>query len=148
MITLDGLRGCWHLQRHIDDRRLGLVGQMDGTACWTPHDGGLLQLEEGVLRFGDAPPMQATRRYLWRDHGGVMLVSFADGRPFHAVSADLPEATHFCDPDTYEVSYDMSVWPVWQTRWHVTGPRKHAVIISRFSPIPDHSDAAPIGSSV
>jgi len=34
----------------------------------------------------------------------------------------------------YHVAYDFSRWPEWQSEWRVKGPRKDAVITSRFKP--------------
>lgn len=132
MIDLADLQGRWHVQRRIDDRRAGLVGHFNGTAEWHPDAEGLVQIETGVLTYGQAAPMQATRRYLWRRDGDGLQVFFDDGRPFHRLDARLSDC-HDCPPDTYNVSYEMTDWPRWQQIWHVTGPRKDAVIVSTFS---------------
>lgn len=140
MIALADLVGLWRLTRRIDDRRAGLVGQLAGTSRWSPDDAGLRQDEAGVLHYGPAPPMQAARSYLWRQDGAGLAVFFADGRPFHhlrpAGASDLCLSDrHLCDPDIYDVTYDLSRWPDWTQVWHVTGPRKDAVITSRFHPL-------------
>lgn len=139
MISLAGFEGRWRLLRQIEDRRAGVKGSLQGHAVWSPDGTGLTQEETGLLRYGDAPPMQAGRRYLWREVGGVLMVYFDDGRPFHSVVPDTPEASHFCDPDTYRVTYDFDAWPEWSSVWEVHGPRKNARITSRFSPLAPES---------
>ncbi|PWK62773.1 DUF6314 family protein [Roseicyclus mahoneyensis] len=135
MIGLADLQGLWRLTRTIEDARAGLVGHLLGTSRWHPDDAGLVQDEKGVLHYGTAPPMQAARRYLWRAEAGGLAVFFADGRPFHLLSPARLTDRHWCDPDTYVVSYDLSCWPDWTQVWHVSGPRKDAVITSRFQPL-------------
>ena len=88
-----------------------------------------------MLTMGAAPPMQASRVYLWRDTGAGLSVAFEDGRPFHSLAPGRLEDRHWCDPDTYDVRYDFTRWPDWTQRWRVTGPRKDAVILSRFQPL-------------
>ena len=131
MIQLKDLEGHWTLSRQIDDRRAGLTGRFDGVANWRPDADGLVQEETGHLHYGDAPPMQATRRYLWRQTPAGLAVFFDDGRPFHILT-DTLSAHHDCPPDVYDVTYRFTDWPDWQSQWVVTGPRKDAVIVSRY----------------
>lgn len=135
MIGLDDLRGDWRLTRRIEDFRAGLLGTLDGTSRWLPDDAGLRQEETGLLRYGAAPPMQAARRYLWRQDGAGLAVFFDDGRPFHRLRPGDPSDRHLCDPDIYDVRYDLTRWPDWTQVWRVTGPRKDARITSRFQPL-------------
>ena len=135
MIGLADLRGRWRLSREIADARAGLTGRFEGTCTFTPDAEGLRQVEEGVLHFGAAPPMRAGRVYLWRAQPEGLEVLFEDGRPFHQLSPDLLSDRHLCDPDTYDVTYDLSRWPDWTQAWRVTGPRKDARITSRFQPL-------------
>lgn len=132
MIALAGLEGAWRLSRRIDDRRAGLTGHLEGTSRWSPDAQGLRQEETGLLHYGAAPPMQAARVYLWRQEGAGLAVFFEDGRPFHRLGPDRLSDRHLCHPDTYDVTYDLSRWPDWTQCWHVTGPRKDALITSRF----------------
>ena len=132
MIALADLEGAWRLTRHILDHRAGLTGHLEGTSHWSPDAHGLRQEETGLLHYGAAPPMQAARAYLWRQAGAGLAVFFADGRPFHSLGPDRLSDRHLCDPDIYDVTYDLSRWPDWIQVWHVTGPRKDAVITSRF----------------
>lgn len=135
MIGLGDLQGLWRLTRTIADARAGVMGHLEGTSRWHPDAAGLVQEEEGVLHYGAAPPMQAARRYLWRAEGAGLAVLFEDGRPFHKLAPGRTQDRHWCDPDTYDVTYDLSHWPDWTQVWHVTGPRKDAVITSRFQPL-------------
>ncbi len=133
MITLQELEGLWRLSRVIEDARAGLTGGLEGQSLWSRGEGGLIQTETGMLHYGNAAPMQATRRYLWRGEGGALQVFFDDGRPFHEVPQDGGEALHDCPPDTYRVTYRFGGPEAFTTRWHVTGPRKDAVITSTFT---------------
>lgn len=116
--------GEWRVDRRIDDR-LGPGGVFEGRATFTPDAEGLRYDEAGTLRLGDAPPLAASRAYLWRWGDGVE-VSFPDGRPFHRF---VPEGAaagtdHPCGPDLYRVAYDFTAWPAWGVAYEVTGPRK------------------------
>ncbi len=133
MIGLKDLEGRWRLDRVIEDRREGLTGRLTGTCDFIPDAGGLMQREEGVLTYGDARPMRAQRRYLWRAEGDALAVRFDDGRPFHRLAPGRLSDTHSCPPDTYEVSYVLREWPAFSTTWRVTGPRKDLLILSRYS---------------
>ncbi|QXT38112.1 DUF6314 family protein [Gymnodinialimonas ceratoperidinii] len=134
MIALDWFAGRWVLTREITDYRADLVGRFTGSAVWTPQGDGLLQVEDGTLRYGSAPPMQASRRYLWQGQGqGAEIdVFFDDGRPFHRVPAPGQEALHDCPPDTYRVRYAFDGPDRFTTRWRVTGPRKDMLLETLF----------------
>ncbi len=126
MRGLAAFEGAWQIARLIDDRRTGQTGRFDGIARLVPDTAGLLYREEGVLRLGEAPAMNATRSYLWRAEGAAIAVYFEDGRLFHHFDPALtrPGADHACDPDSYTVLYDFSLWPEWRAVWNVSGPRK------------------------
>lgn len=126
------LEGRWRLERRIEDRRAGIVGRFDGTCDWVPDGQGLRQVEEGVLQYGTAAPMRASRVYLWRAEEDGLAVLFEDGRPFHRLGADRVADRHHCPPDIYDVRYDFGDWPQWMQEWTVTGPRKDATLTSRF----------------
>lgn len=118
------LAGAWRIRRRIEDARAGLTGTLEGETLWTPVADGLLQSESGVLRYGDAAPMQASRRYLWLRDGAGWDIRFEDGRPFHRLAPGRIGDRHHCDPDIYDVTYDFGLWPAWHSVWHVAGPRK------------------------
>ena len=134
MIALSDLRGDWVLTRRITDLRAGIAGRFEGRCRFVPDADGLRQEEEGLLHYGAAPPMLATRSYLWRAAGDGLEVLFADGRPFHGLGPGRLADRHHCAPDIYDVRYDFTGWPVWTQEWAVTGPRKDARILSRFAP--------------
>ena len=130
--------GAWTLERSIADARAGRTGTLAGEARFTPAPGGLAYAEAGTLTFPGSPPMQATRRYLWREGGaGAIDVLFEDGRFFHSFDPDAPApaALHDCAPDTYRVRYDFTAWPDWQAEWRVTGPDKDYTMLSRYRPL-------------
>ncbi len=132
MIRLDDLEGRWLLSRVIDDARAGVTGRLVGEAEWRAGANGLIQEEQGTLHYGAAAPMQASRRYLWRQTGSCVEVLFEDGRHFHIVPDPGAEAVHLCDPDLYRVTYDFFLPQAFTQTWRVTGPRKDARITSKF----------------
>lgn len=134
MIALSDLEGVWRLDRRIADRRARLSGRLEGSCRFVRDAHGLRQEETGWLTMGSGPPLQASRVYLWRQAGAGIAVLFEDGRPFHRLGPGRLEDRHLCDPDVYDVRYVFGGWPVWHQRWRVTGPRKDAVILSRFQP--------------
>ncbi|GAA3872758.1 DUF6314 family protein [Celeribacter arenosi] len=133
MRTLDDFEGHWTISRHIEDARARQTGTLTGTCTFTRTDTGLLQTETGTLTLAGTS-FEATRRYLWHSDGDLIAVHFDDGRFFHHVdpAATNPTAGHDCAPDRYDVTYDFSRWPMWQSRWHVAGPRKDYVSTTTF----------------
>jgi hypothetical protein len=73
------------LDAEAGDRRpaRGAVRAAGGTCTWRRDAAGLVQEEIGTLHYGDAPPIRAERRYLWRAEGDRLAVFFEDGRAFH-----------------------------------------------------------------
>lgn len=132
-MRLDDLEDLWRLGRVIEDRRAGVTGRLEGESRWTRDGAGLVQEETGLLRYGNAAPMQATRRYLWRADDAGLCVLFDDGRPFHIVPAEGEMADHHCPPDHYRVRYSFELPDRFTTSWHVTGPRKDATLTSTFT---------------
>lgn len=125
---LAAFAGLWQAERTITDQHRGQVIRFEGTVDFHPGQGGLIWDEDGALMLPGQEPIRATRRYLWRDAGDEIAVFFEDGRPFHMITTVAkPAAHHDCPPDTYDVSYDFTLWPVWTARWRVTGPRKDYV---------------------
>lgn len=131
-LSLADFEGRWRLSRRIDDARAGLTGRLEGEALFVPGQGGLVLTETGRLHYGDGAPLNAERRYLWREEAGGIAVFFEDGRPFHWFSANAPETRHDCPPDLYHVRYDFSAWPGWSAVWQVSGPRKDYVMESLY----------------
>lgn len=126
MLLPSDFLGDWRVERLIEDRRAGKAGRFDGRLRFAPRDGGLLYREDGWLRVGDAPPLAASRAYLWRWDGGEVRAFFPDGRPFHRFR---PEGRglgtdHPCGADLYRVAYDFTRWPDWEAAWDVAGPAK------------------------
>ncbi len=120
------------MARLIDDRLAGRRGRFEGTVIFVPEGEGLRYHEAGELIMDGAKPMAATRDYLWREGEDGIEVFFEDGRPFHTIGE---MASHWCDPDQYDVAYDFSHWPDWQATWQVHGPRKDYRMESRFGRI-------------
>ena len=126
--------GAWRLEREIEDLRLSLTGRLDGRCVFEPDGAELVQTEIGVLRFGEAAPMEARRVYRWREEGARLVVRFDDGRAFHDFEPEAEDAAeHLCGQDVYRVRYAFEEWPEWTSTWRVTGPRKDLILRSRFS---------------
>ena len=136
-ITLDDFEGAWVLERRIvHDNAPDAVFR--GSA-WFLDDGvGLTYEEKGLLKVEGHRAASAQRRYLWREgQGGVIEVSFEDGRAFHVIDPANPDDSHWCDPDRYEVSYQFAHWPDWISTWKVTGPKKAYRMVSTYRrPVP------------
>jgi hypothetical protein len=132
-LTLAEFEGIWRLSRSIDDHRSGTPGLFEGTATFTPVETGLIYVETGLLHLTGQQPLKAERRYLWTQAGDHIAITFADGTPFHDFRPGAPEATHWCDPDTYDVTYDFAQWPIWSSTWSVSGPRKAYQMISTYT---------------
>lgn len=127
--VLTDFEGRWTLSREIwhDD---GTQAQFTGAATWQPDEKGLMYSEIGCLVVPGQQAMSAERKYLWQDG---LRVYFDDGRFFHQVPEAGGEASHWCDPDRYDVSYDFRKWPQWSCLWHVKGPRKSYRLHSHYS---------------
>lgn len=125
--------GDWDLQRQIVQGD-GTTARFVGQARFHPQDGALHYREAGHLHLPGLSPMQAERCYLWREAAGRICVDHADGRPFHDFDPADPQASHWCDPDDYRVTYDFRDWPRWQARWRVRGPRKDYTMVSDYHP--------------
>ena len=136
-----GLRdftGTWRVARRVLPET-GAEARFEGQAWLTPDEHGLSYHEDGLLSLPGHAPIRAERRYLWRDapDGGITVL-FQDGRAFHGFDPNgkTPGDRHFCDPDTYVVSYDFAGWPVWRSDWRVRGPRKDYRMITDYERIP------------
>ncbi|GAB15274.1 hypothetical protein ARGLB_083_01660 [Arthrobacter globiformis NBRC 12137] len=148
--------GHWSVERTLLDRAAGTRGTFTGVVIFSPDgDGGLHFHEEGTVVWpsvkwpaGDLPAEQgdtftgpATRDYLLRpaDTPDAMDMLFPDGRPFHRMSFS-PEASqdrHWCDPDTYRVTYECHGENEFSYVWDVTGPRKDLLLESVLRRLPE-----------
>ena len=125
----EDFKGVWVLSRqvaHTHGRPARFEGFARITRAWTYLEWGNLEIEGADYAAG--------RRYEWAPVEGGFDVSFEDGRPFHDLRFAAPEARHFCDPDTYDVTYDFSEFPRWRSTWVVTGPRKDYRMESHYVP--------------
>ena len=124
-LELAEFAGQWLADRTITDQLSGQVIRFEGTVDFRAGQGAWIWDEDGALVLPGQAPIRATRRYLWRAEGDEIAVFFDDGRPFHVIGSGMaPTAHHDCPPDSYDVSYDFTRWPLWSARWRVTGPRK------------------------
>jgi hypothetical protein len=135
MLGADDFLGSWALQRTIVDNLHGQNGTLTGQAMFTGADVGQLTYEEnGTLKLETGAVLAASRRYHWEFTGACVVVTFADGSPFHQfVPWDHAAGTdHPCGDDFYTVRYDFTHWPQWQAVWTVRGPRKDYVSTSLY----------------
>lgn len=135
LFTPNGLIGTWSVTRQIKDARTLGTAHLIGQATFTPDADGLTYDEVGTLTLPGGQSFTATRRYLWRFEP-ILRVLFEDGRLFHTLDSMALDAPllHHCGDDLYRGHF--SAGPTqWETRWHVTGPRKdqHSHITYRRS---------------
>lgn len=133
--------GVWSVDRDLLDRALGTRGTFSGVVRFlsTP-DGGLALREEGTVHWPSfAGP--AFREYLLRASArpDALDVFFPDGRLFHRMSfsADANLDRHWCDPDTYRVTYVFVDAHTFSYSWDITGPRKDLLLSSRLTRLED-----------
>ncbi|WP_442863765.1 DUF6314 family protein [Arthrobacter sp. FW306-05-C] len=138
--TQYGQPGRWQVERDLLDRSDGTRGTFSGVVLFTPTDDGGLHLhEEGTMRW-PAFTGPASREYVLRPgaRADALDVFFPDGRPFHRMSftPDASLDSHWCDPDTYRVTYTCQGPDAFSYSWDVTGPRKDLLLVSRLERIP------------
>jgi len=127
---LEDFAGGWTFSRRIDHAD-GRAASVEGRAVWSWDGGGLVCEERGEMRLSGHPPMQVTRRSLWR---AGLEVYFADGRFFHRVPPEGGATAHRCEPDQYDGVYDFGAWPAFSVTWRVRGPRKDYRLTTRYWP--------------
>jgi len=133
------LLGSWSVDRTMLDRAAGTGGTFGGVVRFTgTDDGGLRFREEGTVAWDPGGPAPhtgpASREYLLRPSGtpAAMDMFFPDGRPFHRIGFGRRDSndSHWCDPDTYRVSYTAVGPDEFRYRWDVTGPNKDLLLAS------------------
>lgn len=141
------LLGSWSVDRALLDRATGTRGTFTGVVRFTAvngsadgpaDDGGLRFHEEGTVSWtsfsGEPFTGPASRDYLLRPTGALNTLDmfFPDGRPFHRMGFGDQNRRdeHWCDPDTYRVSYTMIGPDEFRFRWDVTGPAKDQLLES------------------
>jgi hypothetical protein len=136
LLTRDDFLGLWQVTRRITDRHGQMQGRFDGQAEISASGAdGADYAESGQMRLGNAPVMQATRRYLWQFTPGLVQVCFDDGRAFHnfVPKGQGAGSDHPCGADYYRVIYDFTLWPDWRATWHVSGPRKDYTSVTDYT---------------
>jgi hypothetical protein len=143
------LLGSWSVDRTLWDRRSGARGTFAGVVRFTALNsgtensgndggGGLSLHEEGTVRWptsaGEAFTGPASRDYLLQatDSPDTMVMTFPDGRPFHRMSFSeaASQDKHWCDPDTYRVTYALLGPDEFSYVWDVQGPNKDQLLES------------------
>jgi hypothetical protein len=127
--------GHWRIERKIQDGLAGQNAVFIGTASISITDEDWVYAETGTLKLSGTRPMTAERRYIWRPDATGIDIFFSDNRFFHRLELAQPQQSkHWCDPDQYNVTYDLTHWPNWQATWRVVGPRKDYVMKSEYFP--------------
>lgn len=126
---LEDFAGGWVFSRRIDHAD-GREASVEGRAVWSWDGAGLVCEERGEMRLAGHPPMQVTRRSLWREG---MEVHFADGRFFHRVPPEGGAVSHWCAPDRYDGVYDFDDWPRFTLSWCVRGPAKAYRMVTLYT---------------
>ncbi|HYB09733.1 MAG TPA: DUF6314 family protein [Alphaproteobacteria bacterium] len=130
------LAGAWRIVRRIGDRRLGIVGRLEGCATFAPTARGFCYDESGTLQFG-AYRGSVTQRYLFdiEDSAPAAKICLADGRPFYVLDlrSGVANVAHDCGADRYRGRYRTFCADDWTLTWRVDGPRKRYSIATRYS---------------
>ena len=126
---LEDFEGAWAFTRRVSHAG-GQEAAVTGRAVWSRAGTGLALVETGEMHLPGAAPMQVERRYRW---GADLAVFFEDGRFFHQIPPKGGGASHWCDPDRYDGSYDFSRWPDFTVTWCVRGPRKDYRMVTRYT---------------
>jgi hypothetical protein len=133
------LLGSWSVERTLWDRSTDARGTFTGVVHFSPNDdGGLAFHEEGTMRWptptGGTFTGPASRNYILNptDSPDAMDMVFPDGRPFHRMSFrdKASQDKHWCDPDTYRVTYELRGPDGFSYSWDVHGPRKNQFLES------------------
>lgn len=128
------LTGRWMLSRILTDRRAGVSGSFLGWAVFEDDDGALDYSERGQMLFGDFRGISfQSYRYRFSEPSRAE-VHFTDGRLFHPLdlSAGRTSAVHHCGDDVYGGRFAARGDGLWDSEWHVAGPRKNLVIANRY----------------
>lgn len=132
-LTPSDFLGHWSIARTIQDAKSASTAQFTGTAEIKQGVEDWIYSERGTLVLASGAQFVAERMYFWRPSGAGFDVFFDDKRFFHRFDlVAAAQAQHWCDPDKYEVAYDFSRWPCWQSTWQVSGPRKDYVMQSSY----------------
>lgn len=145
MPCLADFAGDWHFRRRVTATDGVPIAEARGELRLLPSGAGFVAEEAAEVKMPGSAPLRAERRTLWRDEGALIAVDFADGRPFHRFDPrlDMPADVHLCDPDRYEVRYELAAFPLWRTLWRVTGPRKDYLMVTVHARDPEAlADAA------
>lgn len=133
-VEITDFLGDWKIAREIVEKSGG-THHMTGRAEFTRAADGVTYREKGQLVTAAGAQFAASRVYHWRDAGhGRVQVLFEDERDFHNfdLTGAKTEGKHWCDPDMYQVSYNLADWPVWSSVWRVSGPRKDYRMVTRY----------------
>ncbi|MBT0957139.1 trigger factor [Alphaproteobacteria bacterium KMM 3653] len=129
----DFLARRWQLARVIEDSLTASTTRFAGQASVTETGAHWTYAETGHLYLASGQSLVAERSYLWQPSGQGVDISFPDGRAFHRMDLSGGGDHHWCDPDSYDVTYSFAHWPAWRAVWRVKGPRKDYVMTTDYA---------------
>jgi len=136
--TFGFLLGEWLVGRAITNHRQSLTGVFSGIVTVAPVEqtaptdlGTDLEIAEyrevGTLRMGAYGGVARRRLKYLRQHDGVVVLTFDDGRTF--ARCDLRtgrcDATHLCGDDRYDITWRVRTPQVVTEEWRARGPEKN-----------------------
>ena len=135
MLATADFLGRWTFTREISDHLRGEEARAEGKALIVAEEGRWIYEEQANLTLASGQSLTATRRYLWQPAGAGFDLFFEDERPFHRIDLGRSHAaSHWCAPDSYDVTYDFAAFPEWESLWQVEGPRKRYAMRTRYAP--------------
>jgi len=139
MRSLADFAGDWHFRRLVTGADGSVMAEARGELRLLKAGAGLIAEETAEVTMPGGSRLRAERKTLWREDGQLVAVDFADGRPFHRFDPrlDAPVDLHLCDPDRYEVRFDLAAFPRWRTVWRVMGPRKAYEMVTDLARDPE-----------
>jgi hypothetical protein len=133
-VTNQFLLGRWSIRRSIEDAVSGARGSFAGTAVFTPDDGGLAWVEEGILRWPKYYGAAGRTLRVVPTSGSAAAVYFSDGRFFHDLDLSIARSnvSHDCAPDRYAGIVDVTSPDSWRLLWYCDGPQKKLAIRTSY----------------
>ncbi|MEU4211550.1 DUF6314 family protein [Streptomyces sp. NPDC026206] len=122
------LSGRWTVDRTLLDLASGAQGTFRGTAEFRAAGGAayVLHIEDGELTWNGTVNRAGRTLRLYPGPDGTAEVTFADGRPFHALDLRTGRCSvrHPCARDVYDGTFTVVSRDEWHLRWRTTGPAK------------------------
>lgn len=139
------LVGRWELRRTLNADDGTPLGRFTGELVVTRDaPGRATAVERGLLEH-DGHRLEASRtlRYALHDDG-TASVTFDHGGHFHDLDlrTGTTDVVHPCAPDTYRGRTEVADDDAWVQTWHVSGPAKAYVSVTRATRTDERRDVA------